>query len=1646
MGSKKAKQEDLASSWYANLWAPRVDLIGDIAGKEPFLVHGESLIRHCLEESPPDFQDGFQLLHAVYVVERFLSNLQKRGCDFDIVFFRDLRDLCVPHLSGFEYKYQYARTVIIKHLQRHAEECARNGARASVLEFDSVESQGFHEYLEGLPTHFVLCHDGVESEDVKDTIILRNLIRSLLWRGKNVAIINALEWKSSKAYAPLLSKLPGNMQPFPIGMEFDSPYTSLYDGMNKCLQPIDTEPQDLTVRELLGITACLALANSSEQPFKDSDHLQEHVHAFLLHLAVLRHCTLLERQHWVGLHRSIPALEDRNFLRGITEVSLMLVEKDEWTADISTAECTWDLFDAIDGSLFHYTLGSLRSCQWLPDRIIQSWQHLWSIFHAATNGRFPEDLPKLTRLVNETNSDGVDSLQVSALPFSHPVLDVFLRDIKLKESQGMQDASLHSVFEDLHHWHNTKLLLPPQKTQKLGFFARRRIQKRVADIVAYSASLTNARGKLIEPESIVVKKAAALAPRNKKAPTEGCNSSTSLQPQPKSKKPGRHANKPGGRESALRAAQEIQERKASVKRDSIVALWANTCREIEKEHSLLARYLKALKFLNDRSKVDHVALGSEVHLYLCHLLGKLWAKARTGTKAEAVQKLTQCLEIPGLSITTGSQTQRLSFNFDYDSLKDIAKTMTDFQHLQLEFAAPYMDRRFDSQPDQRVPFNPDAWQIKVLNSIDANNSLLVIAPTSAGKTFISFYAMKKVLEDSDDGVLVYVAPTKALVNQIAAEVAARFTKRYKQDGKSVWAIYTRDYRIQSPTGCQVLVTVPHILQILLLAPTNAKGPNAWSRRIKRIIFDEVHCIGQDDDGVIWEQLLLSAPCPVIALSATIGNPGPFQEWLSQVQRSKGLKLDTVVHTTRYSDLRKFIYIPHEREPFQGLRRIKALPVPGLDEGDRACPEFEFIHPVAALTDRARTALDDLSLEARDCLSLWKTMKQVLSKEDFAKFGIPNPSSALPEIISKADVIRWEADLKQALRRIMESSDKVFQDIRKQLEMRSIEGVSDSASLHGKNNIFHLVVDLHSHDALPALVFHYDTHGCEQIVNGIWASLIEAEDKWKDSSIEWAQKLEDFAAWKKAMSFPRTLTVRLQNRGKNRDDERMSKDEQLRQEASVETSHWESFDPNDPLERFSFADATKMQASEVDGIVQPLQGKVSPWMTEALRRGLGVHHSSLNREYRQAVEVLFRRGYLRVVVATGTLALGINMPCKTVVFHGSSVFLTAQNFRQASGRAGRRGFDLLGNIVFNQISRKRVYDIMSARLPGLNGQFPISTTLVLRLFSLLHGSDNCDFAANMVRSLLSQTRLYLGGPESEMSIKHHVRFSIEYLRRQDLLSAAGVPINFASIVGHLYFMENAVFAFHSLLRGGYFHRLCADLHTNPEKNYVKSYVSHSLTNTRDRILPFTQTKVGQDEPVHWASADSSAAGMVRSPFVALSGFTDNFKTIHELCQTVRGDVFLEESAIPAIPIWPHDTSQEFNAYIYDFYKHGSMTVLVRDNGIRRGEVWFHLKDFSRTLSTIISSLTVLMDARDGDAEEECEEYEGEFRSKTETTNSGSSDGSSDEATTSPTSVDGLDGTDYASLGGHTRGKGLYRVLQAFIRLRDEFDEKFRAEWA
>ena len=122
-------------------------------------------------------------------------------------------------------------------------------------------------------------------------------------------------------------------------------------------------------------------------------------------------------------------------------------------------------------------------------------------------------------------------------------------------------------------------------------------------------------------------------------------------------------------------------------------------------------------------------------------------------------------------------------------------------------------------------------------------SPIVQAPTGSGKTFIAFYVMEKALRTSDEGIVVYVCPTKALANQVHAEIEARFEKSYR-DGRPFCGIFTRDTRSERLAECQILLTVPQCLIIYMLSPT--AGMHAWVQRLEYAILDEVHCLGGEN--------------------------------------------------------------------------------------------------------------------------------------------------------------------------------------------------------------------------------------------------------------------------------------------------------------------------------------------------------------------------------------------------------------------------------------------------------------------------------------------------------------------------------------------------------------------------------------------------------------------------------------------------------------------------------------------------------------------------------------------------------------------------------------------------------------------------------
>lgn len=93
------------------------------------------------------------------------------------------------------------------------------------------------------------------------------------------------------------------------------------------------------------------------------------------------------------------------------------------------------------------------------------------------------------------------------------------------------------------------------------------------------------------------------------------------------------------------------------------------------------------------------------------------------------------------------------------------------------------------------------------------------------------------------------------------------------------------------------------------------------------------------------------------------------------------------------------------------------------------------------------------------------------------------------------------------------------------------------------------------------------------------------------------------------------------------------------------------------------------------------------LSRLVRAGIGVHHAGMLPRYRRLVETLAQRGLLRVICGTDTLGVGINVPIRTVLITALSKYdgqrmrqLSAREFHQVAGRAGRAGYDTAGNVV------------------------------------------------------------------------------------------------------------------------------------------------------------------------------------------------------------------------------------------------------------------------------------------------------------------------------------------------------------------------------
>jgi superfamily II RNA helicase len=131
----------------------------------------------------------------------------------------------------------------------------------------------------------------------------------------------------------------------------------------------------------------------------------------------------------------------------------------------------------------------------------------------------------------------------------------------------------------------------------------------------------------------------------------------------------------------------------------------------------------------------------------------------------------------------------------------------------------------------------------------------------------------------------------------------------------------------------------------------------------------------------------------------------------------------------------------------------------------------------------------------------------------------------------------------------------------------------------------------------------------------------------------------------------------------------------------------------------------------------------------LEKGIGMHHSGLIPIFREIVEILFMKGYIKLLFATETISVGINTPTKTVIFTDVKKFdgsttrmLLPHEFVQASGRAGRRGLDTVGHVIhlnnlFRNVELTEYRIMMQGKPQSLVSKFKVSYNLLLNLIDI-----------------------------------------------------------------------------------------------------------------------------------------------------------------------------------------------------------------------------------------------------------------------------------------------------------------------------------------
>jgi hypothetical protein len=588
----------------------------------------------------------------------------------------------------------------------------------------------------------------------------------------------------------------------------------------------------------------------------------------------------------------------------------------------------------------------------------------------------------------------------------------------------------------------------------------------------------------------------------------------------------------------------------------------------------------------------------------------------------------------------------------------------------------------------------DKWQVDTFKKIDDKKNIIIIAKTSSGKTVCSTYVVFKYSK------VLFVLPTAELARQVAGIL------RNSLNGNV--ALLTNNETFIENEGFKVLVGTPYALETFIIA-------NHKTLNFDYVVYDEIHQINEEE-GDSLQRIIQILDCNFLALSATVENPEDLKNWWVKIKK---MPVELVVHDSRFIVQQRYLY---KNNKLQILHPLSAVDMDYILNGG-------LVKGTMAFTPK-------------DSYNLYK---QLTSR------GVDvSPVKVFPnkERLSLDDSKIYEKFLKVELKKLAETKPELVQEI---LDEYKIEETDNQSEV----DIYKLLRELYESKRAPLICYKLD----EAEIKEIYVNFIEKLETLEDEEYPYYRKdielqHEYYVKFteKKNSRFENLKVPKGEDAGKYK--ENISKDINQDMLASLTTKFYEiigqrkikikesDLSPEKKKHHIQYCErllkqlSSKKMLSDVnqyqphpkysfnndninDDTMRSIKRRLckefgyvidySNIFMRGLERGVIFYGSNLPLPFQRMGQSLLNEKKVSVIFSDKTLAYGVNLPIRTVIMIGDNINpLVAQ---QMSGRAGRRGVDNQGHVVYVETDWRT---IMKGELPKLKGKKSFNNFSILPL--------------------------------------------------------------------------------------------------------------------------------------------------------------------------------------------------------------------------------------------------------------------------------------------------------------------------------------------